>query len=81
MADASSRGRDYVEAEWMCLLAFASAVLGGLAPAYTYGRETDVVVPCPGKGVGSGNRTPVGDDVGGSGGQTSPVPISLVRLL
>ena len=55
-----------------------------MAPIYTYGRAEDLVVPRPGDGVGSDNGTPTGgggNNGGGSSGQTSPMPVSVVRLL
>ena len=55
-------------------------LLGRLEPAYTYGRATEVFVPHPGEGVGSGNSTPVGGGNDGGGGQMSTVPVSVVRI-
>ena len=54
---------------------------GGVEPAYTYGRATEVVVYRPGEGVWYGSSTPVGGgNDGGGSDQMSTVPVSVVRI-
>ena len=71
---ASYRGREAMEADQMFLTDFTVSFSGGSTSAYPYRRAANVVTPCPGEGVRSGNGTPVGGGTTAAAVRRFPCP-------